>query len=208
MEMDKVAGVILAGGRAQRLGGGDKVLLSLAGRTLLSRIAEIVAPQVQGLALNAVDPAARFSPWDHPVINDGAFAGYGPLAGVLAALRFGAEAGVDWVLTVPGDTPFLPGDLVARLSAEAARGGRPIVLAGSGEGGAQDGLHPTVGLWSVRQAADLEAALRDGTRTMLAWCDAQGFGSVRWPNTPRDPFFNVNTQEDLAEAERLVLRGD
>ena len=190
-------GVVLAGGLARRMGGGDKALLVLGGRLLLDHVVERLAPQVRALALSANGDAGRFARWGLPVLAD-AVAGYpGPLAGVLAAMRWAAGLGAECVLTVPADTPFLPRDLAARLV--AARAGAAVACAAS-----RGRVHPVVALWPVSLAAALEAALAAGTRRIDRWAEAQGLAVEEFDAAGRDPFFNVNTPEDLAEAEAML----
>ncbi|SDF30307.1 molybdenum cofactor guanylyltransferase MobA [Limimaricola pyoseonensis] len=188
-------GMILAGGLSRRMGGGDKGLLPLGGRPLLAHVIARVAPQVPRLALNANGAAARFAGFGLPVRPDPLPGHPGPLAGVLAALDWAAETGAPWVLTVPADTPWLPGDLVPRLilASESADG---LALAES------DGrVHPVCGLWPVRLRDPLRAALADGTRRIGDWAQAQGAALARFPAGTPEPFANINTPADLAAAE-------
>lgn len=187
-------GVILAGGQARRMGGGDKGLLPLQGQTILDRVIARLAPQVAGLAINANGDPARFLHLGLPVLPDSVAGFPGPLAGVLAGLDWAAGEGARHIVTAAWDTPFFPADLVAGL--EAGRG--PITLARTPEG-----RHPTFGLWPVALADDLRAALEDGTRKVLAWTDRHGTAYADFTGDP-DPFFNVNTPEDLARAEALA----
>lgn len=196
-------GVILAGGLATRMGGGDKGLLMLGGQPLLSRVIERLAPQVAGMALNANGDAARFGDFDLPVLAD-SISGYaGPLAGVLAGLDWAATQGSDSIVTAAADTPFFPADLVIRLQ-EAGQGmGAPLVLAATPGGKRGPVRHPTFGLWPVSLRDDLRAVLNDGLRKVVLWTDRHGGREVAFPVGDVDPFFNVNTPDDLAEAERM-----
>ncbi|MDJ0821187.1 MAG: molybdenum cofactor guanylyltransferase MobA [Paracoccaceae bacterium] len=209
--MRQPLGVILAGGLATRMGGGDKALLSLGGQTLLSRVIDRLQPQVGALALNANGDAARFTEYGLPVIAD-SISGYaGPLAGVLAGLDWAAEQGADTIVTVAADTPFFPCDLVPHLLHTSEGQGHPLVLAAT-KGDAQtksksrSGLirHPTFGLWPVALRDDLRAALQDGLKKVVLWTDKHGGREALFPTTGIDPFFNVNTPEDLAHAEALL----
>ncbi|MGX7741342.1 molybdenum cofactor guanylyltransferase MobA [Rhodopseudomonas parapalustris] len=194
--------VILAGGLARRMGGGDKPLRAVAGRPLLARVIERLQPQCRALALNANGDPARFAPFGLPVIADSVQGFPGPLAGILAALDWAAAQQPDatCVLTAPGDCPFLPHDLVARLNEARLAEAAEIAVAASG-----GHLHPVIALWPV--------ALRDALRTALIDEDIRKVervtaryprAVVEWPVTPFDPFFNANTPEDVAEAERIV----
>jgi molybdopterin-guanine dinucleotide biosynthesis protein A len=198
--MTEVAGVILAGGQATRMGGGDKGLREIAGRTMLDHVIDRFAPQVDALALNANGDGARFSAYGLPVLPD-SVAGYpGPLAGVLAGLDWAAAEGHAQVATVAVDTPFFPTDLVARLSAAAGGG---LALAATEEDG-KLWRHPTFGLWPVSLRDDLRAALAQGLRKIVMWTDRHDAATVIFDSRSRDPFFNVNTPEDLALAQAMV----
>jgi len=189
-------GVVLAGGRATRMGGGDKCLLDLGGRPILDHVLERLAPQVASVAINANGPADRFRQFDCPVLPDGVPGFPGPLAGVLAGLDWAAQEGVETIVTVAGDTPFFPQDLVARLT-EAAVGQSPVLAS-------TDGRHPTFGLWPVALREDLRQALVEGVRKVVLWTDKHGATTAQFQVSGRDPFFNINTPEDLAEAVQAV----
>jgi len=191
-------GVILAGGLATRMGGGDKALLPLGGRPMLARVIERLQPQVGGLVLNANGDPARFAPFGLPVIADPVAGHPGPLAGVLAGLGHAEEIGAARIVTVAADTPFLPRDLVARLAA-AAGSDESIVLAATASG-----LHPTFGLWPVSLRAALARDLAGGARRVGGWAESMGARRVVFAETPHDPFFNVNTPDDLARAEEIL----
>lgn len=193
--------VILAGGRAIRLGGGDKVLRSLAGQSLLTRITDRLSPQAGVIAINANGDASRFSEYRLPVVADSVPGHPGPLAGILAAMDWATDTGAQAVLTVAADTPFIPDDLVARLDEQFTH--EHPVLAASADDNAMR-LHPTIGLWPVALREDLRTTLARGQRKVevfTSWHDAQ---VVIWQATRFDPFFNINTVEDLRIAEQLA----
>lgn len=191
-------GVVLAGGRARRMGGGDKGLLPLAGRPVLAHVLARLAPQVWPIAINANGDPARFAAFDLPVLPDTVPGQPGPLAGLLAGMDWAAGLGADHLVTVAADTPFLPPDLVVRLHAA----GR-FALAASDPG---DGMrvHPVCGLWPVALRDPLRAALKAGQRRVLGWALDHGAVSVAFASDPVDPFFNLNTPGDLALAETRV----
>lgn len=194
-------GLVLAGGLGRRMGGADKPLLRLGGRTLLERVVERLAPQCpDGLALSANGDPSRFAPFPGPVLPDGVPGHPGPLAGILAGLDFFASRSSSedgHVLSVPGDAPFLPPDLAARLVAARGEAGAAIALAASG--GRE---HYTVALWPVSLRADLRRALAErDERRVGAFIARHGAAVAAWPTGPVDPFLNVNTPEDLAAAE-------
>jgi len=204
-------GVILAGGQASRMGGGDKGLLSLGHRTILDHVIDRLEPQVAGMALNANGDPARLSRFALPVLRDSIADHPGPLAGVLAGLDWAAEQGGETIVTVAADTPFFPCDLVARLLLAAEGMTHPLALAATprpeGEGTrsmTRSGLvrHPTFGLWPVALRDDLRAALADGLRKVVLWTEKHD-GREALFDMPGDPFFNVNTPEDLARARAM-----
>ncbi|WP_281840884.1 molybdenum cofactor guanylyltransferase MobA [Sinisalibacter aestuarii] len=195
-------GVILAGGQATRMGGGDKALLDLGGTPMLAHVIRRLRPQVAGLALNANDDPARFAGFGLPVLPDSLPGFPGPLAGVLAGLDWAAREGASHIVTAAADTPFLPTGLVSTLGAAAKREHAPIALAAT-----SSGLHPTFGLWPVSLRDDLRLALEAGARKVAAWALGQGAARADFPDTPQDPFFNVNTPEDLALARARLAGG-
>ena len=202
---DRVAGVVLAGGLARRMGGGDKCLRPLAGRTLLGHIVERVRPQVGPLVLNANGDPARFADFGLPVVADGIDGFAGPLAGVLAGMEWTAEAASDcpWLASFPGDSPFLPRDLVKRLVRAIEAEGADMACAAS-----KGRAHPVVGLWPVRLAADLRRAMvEEKIRKVDAWTGRYRLATVDFAADPYDPFFNANRPEDLALAERMLGQG-
>jgi molybdenum cofactor guanylyltransferase len=195
-----IIGVILNGGRAERMGGGDKALRTVSGTTILARVIERLRPQVDGLVLNANGDPSRFAEFGLTVIADAVPDYAGPLAGVLAGMGWSAtHHSASAIVTVPADGPFVPRDLVARLKDARARDDAEIVLAASGRQ-----RYPVVGLWPVTLRTELREALVDGVRKVDAWAGRFRVAIADFPADPIDPFFNANTPEQLAEAERLA----
>ncbi|KAA9010743.1 molybdenum cofactor guanylyltransferase MobA [Histidinibacterium aquaticum] len=190
----QISGVILAGGTARRMGGGDKGRLEISGVSLLVRVIQRLEPQVAGLALSANGAPERFADLGLPVMPDET-PDRGPLAGVLAGLDWARGQGADALVTAPADTPFLPADLVPRL-----RRAGPVAIAHSG---GRD--HPTCGLWAVALAPLLRERLDAGDRRLMAFADAAGAARAEFDDDRA--FFNVNTPEDLARAEALAEEG-
>jgi molybdopterin-guanine dinucleotide biosynthesis protein A len=204
MNIPPTLGLILAGGLARRMGGGDKAMLEIAGVTILDRVLACLAPQTVGLVINANGDPARFADTGLPVVADGVPDFAGPLAGILAGLDYAAQEtpGIEWVASVPGDCPFLPEDLVERLHAARRQAGVPLACARSG-----DWRHPVAGIWPLALREDLRRAVVDeGLRKIEVWTARHGIGLAEWPDTPVDPFFNVNTPEDAVAAERIALQ--
>ncbi|GLS42115.1 molybdenum cofactor guanylyltransferase MobA [Methylobacterium brachythecii] len=216
-----ILGLILAGGLARRMGGGDKPLLRLGGRTLLDRVVERLSPQCgAGLVLSANGDPTRFAGFPGPILPDGIPGHPGPLAGILAALDFAAEhgsrlpssnphphpevvVGISRVVSVSSDAPFIPYDLVDRLHAALDADDPRIALAAS------EKKHYTVALWPISLRHDLRAALveRD-ERRVGAFVARHGAVVVSWPTEPSDPFLNINEPDDLAAAEAVLADPD
>ena len=195
--MKQPLGVILAGGQATRMGGGDKGLLPLGDGTILSHVIDRLSPQVAGLALNANGDPARFAGLGLPVVADSLPEFPGPLAGVLAGLDWAAGEGASHIVTAAADTPFLPCDLVPQLILAAEGTPHGLALAAS-----PGGRQPTFGLWPVALRDDLRNALKDGLRKVILWTGQHGAGTAEFPDDAA--FFNVNTPDDLAKAQGMA----
>jgi molybdenum cofactor guanylyltransferase len=197
-----VLGVLLAGGLARRMGGGDKCLRALGDRTILAHVIERARPQAHALLLNANGDPARFAEFGLPVAADVVEGFAGPLAGVLTGMEWARANRPDlpWIVTIATDTPFFPRDLVARLLAAVGREGADLACAASG-----GRTHPVFGLWPVRLAGDLRRAMREEEiRKVDLWTARHRLVEVPFAADRIDPFFNTNRPEDLAEAERLL----
>jgi molybdopterin-guanine dinucleotide biosynthesis protein A len=197
-------GLILAGGLARRMGGGDKARIRIGDRTILDRVLATMTPQCARLLINANGDPARFADTGLPVVADSIPDFAGPLAGILAGLDWAAAhaPGIADIASVPGDCPFLPSDLVARLAAVRSHAKTPLACARSGEW-----RHPVVGLWPLALREDLRKALTvEGLHKIEIWTARHGVAIADWPAQPVDPFFNVNTPEDVAAAERIAAQ--
>jgi len=200
----RILGLVLAGGLARRMGGGDKARIRIGGKTILERVLARLTPQCARVILNANGDPARFADTGLPVVADSVPDFPGPLAGILAGLDWAAAHAPDVadMVSVPGDCPFLPDDLVERLAASRQAAGVPLACARSGEW-----RHPTVALWRVALRDDLRKAVaEEGLRKIESWTARHGVAIADWSDRPVDPFFNVNTPEDIAAAERIAAQ--
>ena len=201
MSDPETLGAILAGGLARRMGGADKARIRIGATTILKRVLARLRPQCARLVLNAND-AGRFVDAGLLVVADSVPDFPGPLAGILAALDLAAAQTpeIAWVLSAPSDCPFLPRDLVARLHRARRDSGTMIACAAS-----SGRRHPVIALWPVALRDDLRKVLaREGTRSVGEWSARYTLAVAEWQTVPVDPFFNVNTPNDVAEAARLA----
>jgi molybdopterin-guanine dinucleotide biosynthesis protein A len=197
-------GLVLAGGLARRMGGGDKARIKIGGMSILQRVLACLMPQCSRVNINANGDPARFADTGLPVVADSVPDFAGPLAGILAGLDWAAAnaPAVEWLVSVPGDCPFLPKNLVARLHDTRASSNVPLACARSGEW-----RHPVVGLWPVALRENLRHALVDeNLHKIELWTARHGIAIAEWPTTPIDPFFNVNTPKDAAQAEAIAAK--
>jgi molybdenum cofactor guanylyltransferase len=202
MEMPPTVGLVLAGGLARRMGGGDKALIEVGGVAILDRVLDRLRGACDPIILNANGDPTRFARYGLPVVADSIPDFAGPLAGILAGLDWAAAhtPAAQWLASVPGDCPFLPHDLIARLHAARATQSTPLACARSGEW-----RHPVAGLWRVDLRDDLRHALAvEGLRKIEIWTARHSIAIAAWPDRPFDPFFNVNTPEDAATANRVA----
>lgn len=188
----RVAALILAGGKGMRMGGCDKPLLPLNDRTILDTVLDTIAPHCAAMAISANGDAKRYAPWNLPVLPD-ANTAYGPLAGVLAGLYWARDVGMDTLVTIPGDTPFVPPTLISALSPPTK------VAASNGR------RHHLVASWPVSCAEALQdwlaATHTYSQRRVRLFADTLNVQEVAFSCQPYDPFFNINTPEDYATAQ-------
>ena len=198
-----ILGVILAGGQARRMGGIDKGRLKIGDVSILEITTKSLSFQLDKIVLNANGDLGRFSDLEIQVIPDTIKGYVGPLAGILSGMRFAEKNGFTSILTVASDTPFFPADLVSKLSDTSVMDNALISLAGTKQ---NDKLvrHPTFGLWSVSLADDLEKNIQAGLRKIVLWADKHSAKTVLFPSVEYDPFFNINTQSELEEAQLRI----
>lgn len=209
-ELGEVTGALLAGGRSLRMEGRDKCVVELGGKPMLEHVISRLRPQVHRIVIIANDAPERFSGYCLPVVPDTLEGHAGPLAGLHTALEWTVSETPEakYLLTVPVDTPFLPLDLVARLSAAVSDKKASSAIASSG-----GKLHPVVGLWDVGLIGEVADALQSGTRAMTRFAEVQKSAVADFPlvgsdDLRVDPFFNINTPEDLERAEALIAVTD
>ena len=200
-----VVGILLAGGKSSRMGGGDKCLRSLGGKPILTRIIYRLNLQVAEIVINANGDPSRFEEFGLPVVPDSVAGFQGPLAGVLAGLQWvkANRPGAEHAVTIATDTPFFPADLVQRFLES------PGNFSGFRIAQSEVGLHPVIGLWPIGLSDELEESLKRGERKVTAWTTDHGAVPVFFPpvdvgSRSIDPFFNINAPEDLARAEALL----
>ncbi len=197
-----VTGVILAGGLARRMGGGDKALLQLGGRPILDHVIERLRGQVSAMVLNANGDPKRFAAYGLPVAADTVDGFAGPLAGVLAGMDWSLEhtPEAEWIVTAASDTPFFPADVVARFQSTVRDEGADMACASS-----RGRNHPVFGLWPVKlRDALLKAMVDEDIRKVDVWTARYQLAVVEFASEPFDPFFNANRPDDLEKAERLL----
>ncbi len=203
-----VLGVVLAGGLARRMGGGDKCLIELGGVTILERVLERLRPQCAMTVINANGDPARFAAYGADVVADSVDGNPGPLAGVLAGLERAKREGLAWAATAAGDSPFLPRDLVGRL-AETVRHEDTAMAVAASQSDGQVRRHPVFGLWPVSCADELRRRLvEEGTRKIVEFTDSIGCADALYGEEKVDPFVNVNSPEDVAACGALLEEAD
>jgi molybdopterin-guanine dinucleotide biosynthesis protein A len=184
------------------MGGGDKCLLPLAGKTLLQRTIERAQPQVKKLLLNANGNSLRFARTRLPVVPDVFPNNRGPLAGIHAALQWMHKDNPDaeWLVSFASDTPFFPSDLVSTLLEAVNQSHSQLAIASS-----LARRHPTFALWHASLIKPMEQQLQNDEMPRLQdWMSAQNPVEVSFSAIDSDPFFNINTPQDLYAAEPMV----
>jgi molybdopterin-guanine dinucleotide biosynthesis protein A len=200
-----IAGVILAGGQSSRMGGGDKSLKLLGSKTILEHVIERLSPQVTTIVLNANGDPQRFTRFGTPVIQDQTDGFLGPLAGVLSGLEWAEKNGFQRIITVAADTPFFPKTLVSDLCTAVSKSSVPIALAATQPlGMLKINRHPTFGVWPVSLRNNLKDSLNVGIRKVVIWTELHGHIDVLFESGANDPFFNVNTYDDLNLAKQRI----
>ena len=202
--MIDIPGIILAGGLSRRMGGGDKGLLMLGETSIIERVIDKILPQVGSLAININGDSSRFPDYKLPIIPDSIKGYLGPLSGILAGMEWAFKNGNRYIATVAADTPFLPDDLIKRLHAMVKSKNLNIGIAASRILSGDDVfIHPTFGIWEVALKDDLRDALANDTRKIMFWAKKFKLDYYYFDTSDKlsDPFFNINTLDDLEEAK-------
>ena len=208
--MIDIPGIILAGGLSRRMGGGDKGLLMLGKTTIIERVIDKILPQVGSLAININGNSSRFPDYKLPIIPDSIKGYLGPLSGILAGMEWAFKNGNRYIATVAADTPFLPDDLIKRLHAMVKSKNLNIGIAASRILSGDDVfIHPTFGIWEVALKDDLRDALANDTRKIMFWAKKFKLDYYYFDTSDKlsDPFFNINTPDDLEEAKYRLKKG-
>ena len=208
--MIDIPGIILAGGLSRRMGGGDKGLLMLGKTTIIERVIDKILPQVGSLAININGDSSRFPDYKLPIISDSIKGYLGPLSGILAGMEWAFKNGNRYIATVAADTPFLPDDLIERLHAMVKSKNLNIGIAASRILSGDDVfIHPTFGIWEVALKDDLRDALANDTRKIMFWAKKFKLDYYYFDTSDKlsDPFFNINTPDDLEEAKCRLKKG-
>ena len=208
--MIDIPGIILAGGLSRRMGGGDKGLLMLGKTTIIERVIDKILPQVGSLAININGDSSRFPDYKLPIIPDSIKGYLGPLSGILAGMEWAFKNGNRYIATVAADTPFLPDDFIKRLHAMVKSKNLNIGIAASRILSGDDVfIHPTFGIWEVALKDDLRDALANDTRKIMFWAKKFKLDYYYFDTSDKlsDPFFNINTPDDLEEAKYRLKKG-
>ena len=208
--MIDIPGIILAGGLSRRMGGGDKGLLMLGKTTIIERVIDKISPQVGSLAININGDSSRFPDYKLPIIPDSVKGYLGPLSGILAGMEWAFKNGNRYIATVAADKPFLPDDLIKRLHAMVKSKNLNIGIAASRILSGDDVfIHPTFGIWEVALKDDLRDALANDTRKIMFWAKKFKLDYYYFDTSDKlsDPFFNINTPDDLEEAKYRLKKG-
>ena len=208
--MTDIPGIILAGGLSRRMGGGDKGLLMLGKTTIIERVIDKISPQVGSLAININGDSSRFPDYKLPIIPDSIKGYLGPLSGILAGMEWAFKNGNRYIATVAADTPFLPDDFIKRLHTMVKSKNLNIGIAASRILSGDDVfIHPTFGIWEVALKDDLRDALANDTRKIMFWAKKFKLDYYYFDTSDKlsDPFFNINTPDDLEEAKYRLKKG-
>ncbi len=197
---NKVCTTILIGGKSSRMGGGIKSLKKFNNKTIFERIYEIIKVQTDNIILNTNLNNKYFNRFNIPIVNDKITGFLGPLAGIHSSLIWTKNnlPEIDWLVSIAGDTPFIPNNLIKKLYNRAILDKKKIVLAKS-----NSKAHPVIGIWNISLIDNLENYLNNGDRKIILWAESIGLSYCKFNESSYDPFYNINYLEDLKKAEKI-----
>ena len=199
MSKEEVPAVILSGGESRRMGRNDKAFLSIEDKTLLEITLERLHRQTQQIAINTNSNDPKYLAYNLPVLNDAISGFLGPLAGIFTAMKWANQMGYKSVATIAVDTPLFPENLLKKLHCKMEMSNSDIVFAGtSTDYKKKKLLHPVFGLWKTSLYNDLRKELESGVRKVTNWSERHKASNVFFQDKHLDPFFNVNSPEDIA----------
>ena len=200
MNINNICAIILTGGLSKRMGGGKKTFKKFNNKIIFDRVLNKIESQAEKIIVNNNGDKNLFMNYKIVVVEDILKGFLGPLAGIHAGFKWliDNEIGYDWLASVPGDTPFIPDDLIEKLAEKAKLGNHKIIIAKSfGK------IHPTVGLWHISLYENLEESIKKGKRKILDWASNHSLNYLEFNNFKYDPFFNINYKEDIQKAEEI-----
>ena len=196
---DKIALLIMIGGQSKRMGGGIKSFIEFNEKTIFDRIVEITKPQIKKIIISCNTEEQKLNKYNFPIIKDLKEGYLGPLAGLHAAMKWikTNESEVEWLITLPGDTPFIPKNLISCFKNKMSSNLK-IIIAKS-----QNKTHPIIGAWNTCLFESLDMALDKGIRKIMLWAKLHPLDFINYPVKKYDPFFNINTKEDIELAIKI-----
>tara|TARA_B100001540_G_scaffold295697_1_gene296748 strand:- start:1055 stop:1708 length:654 start_codon:yes stop_codon:yes gene_type:complete len=199
----KICAVIMTGGKSSRMGGGIKTLMQFNKKIIFERILESLQNQINNIIINNNDMSYQFKKYNLPIIEDKIKGYLGPLAGIHASLEWVSKnlKNIEWIVSIPGDTPFIPDNLVEKLYNKAESYKKNIIIAKSNEK-----IHPIIGIWNVNLLQKLEKAILEGERKIIIWAKKNQLDYQEFVNDRYDPFFNINYNEDIDTAKKIETK--
>jgi len=191
-----ISAVIMIGGQSKRMGGGIKSLITFNNKSIFDRIFERLTSQINKIIINCNDQEKSFEKYQLPILKDLKQGYLGPLAGIHSAMHWLNlnDHQTKWLITIPGDTPFIPMNIVSKFKKKMSEQTK-IILARSGQN-----THPIIGAWHISLFSSLDEHLNKGTRKILAWAHNHPIEYINFDIKPYDPFFNINFKKDITEA--------
>ena len=196
---DKIFAVIMIGGKSTRLGGGIKSFIEFNNKNIFDRILAKTKPQIKNIIINCNTEEPKLKKYNLPIIKDIKKGYLGPLAGIHSTMTWlkNNKKNIEWVITLPGDTPFIPFNLINRFKNKISPKVK-IILAKS-----DNNIHPIIGAWHLSLLTSLDKNLEKGNRKIMSWAKIHPIDYVDFQSKDYDPFFNINTKQDIKIAEKI-----